>query len=351
MQRLRVNIPKREYDICIGYGLFEKVGELIGEVFGGEKIAVVTDSNVGPLYAEKFLNQLTEKGYVVKLIEIPFGEKSKSSEMLEKLYTEMLEFKITRTDLIVALGGGVVGDLTGYAAASLLRGIPFVQVPTTLLAQVDSSVGGKVAINLKQGKNLVGAFYQPKMVIIDPNCLKTLDDRILMDGMAEVIKYGAIYDSELFELLESIKTREELFANIEEIVYNCCDIKRQVVEDDEYDTGKRMILNFGHTFGHAIEKKYNYETYTHGEGVAAGMVMACEFGEKTGVTVSGTTERMKNILTSYDLPIAVDIEKQDIIDAVAVDKKGTGSIINLILLDEIGKVVIKKIDKKDFAKY
>ncbi len=351
MQRLRVNIPKREYDICIGYGLFEKVGELIGEVFGGEKIAVVTDSNVGPLYAEKFLNQLTEKGYEVKLIEIPFGEKSKSSEMLEKLYTEMLEFKITRTDLIVALGGGVVGDLTGYAAASLLRGIPFVQVPTTLLAQVDSSVGGKVAINLKQGKNLVGAFYQPKMVIIDPNCLKTLDDRILMDGMAEVIKYGAIYDSKLFELLESIKTREELFANIEEIVYNCCDIKRQVVEDDEYDTGKRMILNFGHTFGHAIEKKYNYETYTHGEGVAAGMVMACEFGEKTGVTVSGTTERMKNILMSYDLPIAVDIEKQDIIDAVAVDKKGTGSKINLILLDEIGKVVIKKIDKNDFAKY
>lgn len=348
MKTLNVNIPGREYDIIIDAGILCCAGELIRKVSGAAKAAIVTDSNVGPLYADTVLSSLGASGFETKLITVPAGETSKSQTMLTMLYDEMLSFGLTRTDLVVALGGGVVGDLTGYAAASLLRGIPYVQIPTTLLAQVDSSVGGKVAIDLPQGKNLVGAFNQPKLVIIDPECLKTLDSRVLSDGMAEVIKYGAIKDRKLFELLESIKTEKDLFANIADIIYTCCDIKRMVVEDDEFDTGGRMILNFGHTFGHAIEKQYHYETYTHGEGVAVGMVMACEYGERIGLTEEGTAERMRRILEGYGLPREVEIQKSELAEAVAVDKKGVGSSINLILLDEIGNVVIKKLQKSEF---
>ncbi len=348
MKNLKVNIPGKEYNIYIQNGLIDKSGEMIKEVYGGEKIAVVTDSNVNPLYGERVKESLLNQGFNVKIIEIPAGEQSKCREQLFYLYDEMLDFKMTRSDLIVALGGGVVGDLTGYAAASLLRGIPFVQIPTTLLAQVDSSVGGKVAIDLPQGKNLVGAFYQPKMVIIDPECLRTLTPRVLSDGMAEVIKYGAIRDEELFKLLENIKNTEELFAKIGDIVYTCCNIKRDVVEEDEFDTGGRMILNFGHTFGHAIEKQFNFETYTHGEAVGMGMVMACRWGEKEGISPDGTVERMEKILGNYNLPTTVDMDADCLKEAMAVDKKGEGKKINLILLDNIGKVCIRKINKAEF---
>lgn len=348
MEKLRVNIPKREYDIIIDKDILKNTGEYINEVFKGEKIAVVTDSNVGPLYADTVLGSLDAAGFKTCLITVPAGEKSKCSDCLLKLYDEMLAFGLTRSDLIIALGGGVVGDLTGYAAASLLRGIPYVQMPTTLLAQVDSSVGGKVAIDLPRGKNLVGAFNQPKMVIIDTECLKTLKPRVLSDGMAEVIKYGAIKDKKLFELLEGIKNTQELFAKIDKIIYNCCDIKRQVVEEDEFDKGGRMILNFGHTFGHAIEKQYHYETYTHGEAVGVGMRMACEYGERLGLTPNGTAERMLKILENYNLPTDIEISKNELSEAVAVDKKGEGSKINLILLNEIGDVLIKKFEKSEF---
>ena len=348
MKTLCVNLPGRAYNIHIGEGILQQAGIYLRKVFDGQKIAVVTDSNVAPLYAEQLENSLTQAGYDIHRITIPAGEESKSHEMLLQLYHEMLNFGLTRTDLIIALGGGVVGDLTGFAASTLLRGIPFVQIPTTLLAQVDSSVGGKVAVNLPEGKNLVGSFYQPKMVLIDPVCLRTLDNRVLADGMAEVIKYGAICDKDLFAMLENIKNVEELFAKITEIIYTCCDIKRRVVEEDEMDTGGRMILNFGHTFGHAIEKYFGYGTYTHGEAVAVGMCMACAYGEKIGLTPSGTEERMKEILKNYQLPVQVDMPKDAFVSAMAVDKKGEGSRINLILLEEIGRVCIRKIDKKDF---
>ncbi len=348
MEKLRVNIPKREYDIIIDKDILKNTADYIKEVFGGGKIAVVTDSNVGPLYGGTVINSLESGGFETELITIPAGEKSKSEKYLFELYDRMLSFGLTRSDLIIALGGGVVGDLTGYAAASLLRGVPYVQIPTTLLAQVDSSVGGKVAIDLPRGKNLVGAFNQPKMVIIDTECLKTLSPRVLSDGMAEVIKYGAIKDKELFELLENIKNTKELFAKIDKIVYNCCDIKRQVVEEDEFDKGGRMILNFGHTFGHAIEKQYNYETYTHGEAVGVGMRMACEYGERLGLTPKGTAERMTKILENYSLPTHVEISKRQLGDAAAVDKKGEGAYINLILLSGIGDVLIKKFRKDEF---
>ncbi len=342
---LCVQIPGRAYDIMIERGLFDTAGEQIRSVTTAAKAAVVSDSNVAPLYAQRLLNSMGKNGFTVKLITVPAGEKSKSLAMTEYLYDEMLDFELTRSDLIVALGGGVVGDLTGFAASTLLRGIPFVQIPTTLLSQVDSSVGGKVAVDLPRGKNLVGTFCQPKRVLIDPDCLQTLPERFLADGMAEVIKYGAIFDKNLFALLESITDKQNLFAKMEEIIYTCCNWKRQIVEEDEFDTGKRMVLNFGHTFGHAIEKEYHYETYTHGEAVAAGMVMACEFGEKNGITEVGCAERMRKILAQYHLPTDAEISHDALTAAMAVDKKGEGSLINLILLSEIGNAVIQKFEK------
>ncbi len=349
MKKLHVNIPGREYDIFIENGILDSTGGIIKDIISPCKAAIVTDSNVNPLYGERLAHSLIKEGFSVCIIEIPAGEQSKCQEQLFEIYDRMLEFGITRTDVVIALGGGVVGDITGYAASSLLRGIPYIQIPTTLLAQVDSSVGGKVAIDLPRGKNLVGAFYQPKTVIIDPKCLNTLTDRVLSDGMAEVIKYGAIRDAELFETLEKIKNREELIAKSEEIIYNCCRIKSQVVENDEFDTGERMILNFGHTFGHGIEKQYNYETYTHGEAVAAGMVMACKFGERAGVTERKTTERMTEILKNFNLPTEIPISSDELKNAVKVDKKGDGNMLNLILIEEIGKVCIKKTDKAELT--
>ena len=346
MYTLRINLPGREYDIKIEKGIFDRSGQLIAEICNKCKVAVVTDSNVAPLYAERLLNSLKNSGFDASVIAVPAGENSKTVDMLNHLYGEMLSLGITRTDLIVALGGGVVGDLTGFCASTLLRGIPFVQIPTTLLAQVDSSVGGKVAVNLPQGKNLVGAFYQPKLVIIDPLCLETLPDRVFSDGMAEVIKYGLILDENLFEKIESSPSRKGIMDIIEDVIYRCCDLKRMVVEEDEFDTGKRMILNFGHTFGHAIEKKYNFSNYTHGEAVAAGMVMASEYGENCGITPIGTSSRITTICEKFNLPTSVEIDRQSLLNAVKVDKKGEGNMVSLVIPEKIGKVIMKK-TKKD----
>lgn len=345
MQTLRVNLPGREYDIKIEKGILDYSGKLISEIHKPCRIAVVTDSNVGPLYGERLMNSLTKSGFTPHLITVPAGESSKSLDMLSFLYGEMLGCGLTRTDLIVALGGGVVGDLTGFCASTLLRGIPFIQIPTTLLAQVDSSVGGKVAVNLPHGKNLVGAFYQPKLVIMDPLCLDTLSDRVFCDGMAEVIKYGVILDEDLFKKIESAPSRKEIMNIIEDVVYRSCDLKRIVVEDDELDTGGRMILNYGHTFGHAIEKKYNFTDYTHGEAVAAGMVMAADYGEHYGITPEGTSKRISDLIAKFNLPQSVDIDKQSLLDAVKVDKKGEGNLVSLVIPEKIGKVVLHRTEK------
>jgi len=346
MKKLRVNIPNREYDILIEKGLIDRVGELVSTVRKNCKAAIITDNNVAPLYGERVRQTLENSGFDVSLIKIPAGEASKSSEVLNFLYSKLINAGITRTDLIIALGGGVVGDLVGFVSATLFRGVDFIQIPTTLLAQVDSSVGGKVAINLPEGKNLVGSFYQPKMVIIDTSTLETLTSRVFADGMAEVIKYGLIRDEKLFKTLENIEV-ERIESILDEIVYICCDIKRQVVENDEFDIGERMILNFGHTFGHAIEKHYNYGTYTHGEAVAIGMVMESRFGEKIGATKAGTTERMEKLLVKFTLPISVEIDVNSLAEGIRTDKKGEGLLINMILLDKIGNAIIKKLQKEE----
>ncbi len=345
MQALRVNIPNREYDIKIEKGLIDKSGDLVAKLIKPCRVAVITDSNVGPIYAQRLIESLKNSGFNPFLTTVPAGENSKSMEMLEFLYSELLKNGVTRSDLVIALGGGVVGDLTGFCASTLLRGIPFIQIPTTLLAQVDSSVGGKVAVNLPFGKNLVGSFYQPKLVIIDPDCLDTLSDRIFCDGMAEVIKYGVILDESLFEKLECSPSRNAVMEIIEDIILRCCQLKKLVVEEDEQDLGGRMILNFGHTFGHAIEKKYNFTDYTHGEAVAAGMVMAAEYGERENITTAGTAVRLRSLIKGFGLPTDADIDNDSLKNAISVDKKGKGNIVSLIIPEKIGKVIIKDTEK------
>ena len=348
MKTLRVNLTGREYDILIENNLLCKIGELIKERFSPSKIFVVTDDNVNNLYGNTVTDSLKKSGFNVKLVSLTPGEQTKSLEQLSYLYSEALAFSITRSDMVIALGGGVIGDLTGLMAATLLRGIPFVQIPTTLLAQVDSSVGGKVAIDVKEGKNLVGAFYQPKLVIIDTKALDTLSDRIFFDGLAEVIKYGLIADEKLFSLLENYQSRSEISNNIDDIVYTCCDIKRKVVEEDEHDTGLRMILNFGHTLGHVVEKDYNYETYTHGQAVAFGMYIISKIGEKMKIMPNGTADRIHSIIKKFDLPYDIQLTGK-ISDTLGLDKKNEGSNINIVLLDKIGKAIIHKMPLTEFA--
>lgn len=346
MKTLKVNIPNREYYIKIEKGLLSKAGALLLEVSAPCKAAIVSDINVAPIYSEKLILSLKSAGFDPFLVTVPSGEGSKSIHQLEFLYEELLSKKITRSDIIIALGGGVVGDLAGFCAATLLRGIPFVQIPTTLLAQVDSSVGGKVAVNLPTGKNLVGAFYQPKLVIIDPCCLDTLSDKIFSDGMAEVIKYGIILDKAFFEILEKFPSRAAIMKIVEDVIYRSCDLKRITVEADEHDLGGRMILNFGHTFGHAIEKKYNFTDYTHGEAVAAGMVMAAKYGEGLGITEIGTSNRIRSLVSAFNLPQDIEIDRQALADAIDVDKKGKGNKVSLILPEKIGRVQIKDVEKE-----
>lgn len=336
MSPLRVHIPGHEYDIVSTPGLLHQAGSLLRPVLKGHLAAIITDSNVEPLYASALARSLHLAGFQAALLEVPAGEKSKCSEVLAELWEQLMDIGLTRSDAIIALGGGVVGDLAGFAAATILRGVDFVQIPTTLLAQVDSSVGGKVAIDLQAGKNLAGAFYQPRMVLMDPDCLKTLPDRVFYDGMAEVIKYGCIWDHELFSLLEELGGRNGVMAHIQDITLHCCDIKRQVVEQDEHDTGLRMLLNFGHTLGHVYEKAYHYETYTHGEAVAAGMVAAARIGARLGITPDGLEAQLCRILTQYHLPTSIPASLQDYRDTLVKDKKSQGSSINLIVLSELG---------------
>ncbi len=336
---LKVNIPQNSYNIIIKRGI--KPLDEIHKTFKGNKIFVITDENVNKLYGENYLNKIVLKP----------GEDTKSIKNLELIYKEMALFNISRDDLIIALGGGVIGDIAGFAASTFLRGIPYIQIPTSLLAQVDSSVGGKVAVNLNLGKNLVGSFYHPKLVLIDPNFLNTLPIRDLNDGLSEVIKYGCIKNVDLLNALSSFKNYDDVFKNIEDIIFTCCNIKRELVEKDEKDFKERMILNFGHTIGHGIEKYFNYEKYTHGEAVAIGMYLITKISEEMGFTYLGTKEKIKELLLKYNLPFNCEINnKEKLIQSIFLDKKSNSKSINLIFLKDIGHPFVHNISKEDLSK-
>ncbi|MGL4740149.1 MAG: 3-dehydroquinate synthase [Sarcina sp.] len=345
MKKLRVNLQERSYDILIQSKLRENLSKYIREVYSGNKIAIITDTNLFSIYGNEIKTNLENNNFEIKFIVIEAGEKSKSFSSLLPIYNELLEFKLTRSDLILTLGGGVVGDLGGFVASTFLRGVSFIQMPTSLLAQVDSSVGGKVGVDLEAGKNLIGSFYHPKRVLIDTQMLTTLSEKFFNDGLGEVVKYGCIKDKKLFETLENFKNKDELKNNIDDIIFTCCDIKRQVVENDERDTGERMLLNFGHTLGHAIEKFYDFEVYSHGEAVAIGMYQITAMSEKSGDTKVGSSKRIKNLLDKYDLPFECDVIRngnENLIEAIKLDKKNLNDSLNVILINDIGDSYIYK---------
>lgn len=348
MKRLTVTLPGLSYDILIAPGLLLQAGEQIRAVCPqAGSLFVVTDTNVGPLYGEVVRQSLEAAGSRVVLHTVPAGEPSKNADQLSRLWEAMARAGLTRTDAVIALGGGMVGDLAGFAAATVLRGVDFIQIPTTLLAQVDSSVGGKVAIDLAAGKNLAGTFWQPKLVLMDPHTLTTLPNAVFADGMAEVLKYGCIADRDFFQFLAARPERNALMKDIDSILYTCCDRKRALVEQDERDTGERRLLNFGHTLGHAYEAAGYYETWTHGQAVAAGMVKAAELGERLGVTPSGVAGTIAAACAALGLPTRIDCGKADYTAAIGRDKKASGEDISLVLLTELGHAMTHKLPKEE----
>ena len=340
MKTIRVNVT-RPYTIFVGNKLLATVGDHCREVNAGTRALIVSDSNVSPLYAQQVTASLQSAGYDTELFVFSAGEENKRLSVISGIYAALASNGFTRRDLLVALGGGVTGDMTGFAAATWLRGIDYVQIPTTLLAQVDSSIGGKTGVDIPEGKNLVGAFWQPACVIADIDTLSTLPPVTFADGMAEVIKTACIKDLALFESLETGEAIQP--EHLEDTIVACIQIKKTVVEHDETEAGERKLLNFGHTMGHALEHFYNYHTLTHGRAVALGMVLITEASERLALTSSGTTLRMMNVLEQYHLPIADTATLDDYLPSVGMDKKRSGSSIDLALLHTIGDSFIYRI--------
>lgn len=334
----------RPYQVTLEPGVLDRVGEIARKhKKPGTKAMLISETNVFPLYGERVKSSLEQAGFAVSTFIFPAGEEHKQISTVCDMYKALAEAGFTRTDFIVTLGGGVTGDMGGFAAASFLRGMDFMQVPTTLVSQADASVGGKTGVDLPFGKNLVGAFHQPMAVVTDPDTLSTLPRHFFNDGLGEVIKHGCIADRALFEALEQGAVLDDLT----EVVGRSISIKRDFVEADTRDTGRRMILNFGHTCGHALEKLHNFQGLPHGEAVGMGMVMACRAGENLGVTEPGTAERVKALLAKYDMPTEDRFTKEEVVAATALDKKSDGDTLRFILLPKIGESLIRPITRQE----
>ncbi|MEO5333919.1 MAG: 3-dehydroquinate synthase [Magnetococcus sp. YQC-5] len=340
---LTVDLGTRSYPILIGSGLLPTLGHEMRQKLTGRRVAVITNDTVAPLYLEQTTRALEQSGFFVLPILVPDGEIHKNWTTLQLLFDALIANQFERTDILLALGGGVIGDMTGFAAATYLRGVPFVQVPTTLLAQVDASVGGKTGINHALGKNLIGAFYQPALVLIDVETLTTLPKRELLAGMAEVIKYGIIRDADFFALLEHrlddiLAVDTELLARL---VRTCCAIKAEIVAADEREHGTRALLNLGHTFGHAIESLTGYDSWLHGEAVAVGMILATRVAVSLGMCRLEEALRIQGLLEACGLPTAAPaFPCSRYLEAMTHDKKVSGGIIRFVLPEGIGNAKV-----------
>ena len=357
MENVRVELGENSYNILIGENILSDVAEFIANKNFTNKILVVTDSNVKKICGEKFFNELERRNIFFETAVIPAGETSKNLREAEKLYTLAIERGFDRKSVIIALGGGVVGDLAGFVAATFMRGIPFIQVPTSLLAQVDSSVGGKTAVNHALGKNLIGAFYQPSAVFIDINFLKELPEREIKSGLGEIIKYGVISDADFFSYLEENAERilnRDIDA-LEYVIKKSCAIKAEVVSADEKESGLRKILNFGHTIAHAVEEETHYKKYRHGEAVAIGMVGAALISEELGKVDFSDVQRLENLIKKFGMVTrceGCDVEKM--YSAILRDKKTLAGKVNWVLMRGFGEVEItsdvpESVVKKIFA--
>lgn len=336
----------KTYPILIGAGLLDSCGEIIKDKLGVHAAAVITDDIVDRLYADRVMQSLRDAGLRAVKFVFPHGEESKSIAVYAEILSFLAEHHITRTDMLISLGGGIPGDMGGFAAATFLRGIRFVQIPTTLLSAVDSSVGGKTAVNLPAGKNLVGSFYQPDLVICDYKTLDTLPESIFADGCAEVIKYGVIMDADFFDFLKTHDIKE----NIEKVITRCVELKRDVVDQDEKELGIRAILNFGHTIGHAIEINSHFEI-SHGSAVAIGMVMAAKGAYATGMTDADLTDTIRDVLVKNKLPVSCPFTAEALYAVSCSDKKRSGDTIKLIIPEKMGKCVGKKIPVEDMLTF
>jgi 3-dehydroquinate synthase len=341
MQTLSVSLGDRSYPIYVGDGILVRAGEFLAQAGLNGKVAIISNPTVAQLYLDPIHEALTHAGFEVTPVLVPDGEEHKDLKSLASIYDRLIADRFDRKSCIMALGGGVVGDLAGFAAASYLRGIPYVQVPTTLLAQVDSSVGGKTGVNHQDGKNLIGAFYQPRVVLIDVNVLRSLSRRELVAGLAEIIKYGIIEDPALFTLLEEkmdkvIGLDRELLV---EIIATSCAIKARVVEKDEREDDYRTVLNFGHTIGHALEAVTEYRNYLHGEAVGIGMVQAAAISVQRGFCDQRSHERIRKLIRKAGLPLELppQISRQNLIQSMEVDKKSAGGKIKFVMCAGIGR--------------
>jgi len=341
---LNVGLKERSYPIWIGKSILDQLPDMLAGVGFPSRVAVITNATVAGLYADRVQQILSRAGFLVHLIEIPDGEKYKNIEVFTQVITSLIEQGFDRQSGLLALGGGVVGDLTGYVAASYLRGVPFVQLPTTLLSQVDSSVGGKTAVNHPLGKNLIGAFYQPKGVLIDVATLQTLEAREFASGMAEVIKYGVIRDRRFFSWLDdSVDALQNLDgSSLIHVVEKSCQIKADIVENDEKESHLRAILNFGHTFGHAIENLSGYGEVKHGEAVSIGMLVASRISLKRGYCTGEDVAALSGLLRKFKLPITVpEFSLDAYLEAMGRDKKVTSGKLRLVLNVGIGDCCIE----------
>ena len=344
--RVSVKLPQNPYEIEIGWGILEAIGHRLTRLGLGQKVAVVTNPLVRRIYGATVLRSLKKGGFDTFLIEIPDGERFKTARWISHIYDALIQHKFERGSCLMALGGGVIGDLTGFAAATYLRGISYIQVPTTLVAQVDSSIGGKAGFNHPQAKNLIGAFYQPRFVFTDVKVLETLDRRNFISGLAEVIKYGMIADAELFYFLEKYlpKIIDLNRYYLLPAIRRSCEIKAQVVQEDEREGGRRKILNYGHTLGHALEAATAYKRYLHGEAISIGMVFAARLAHDLGLCTQKTVHQQETLLARAGLPVGLPKHKPaDILKAMTYDKKVKEGEIHFVLADRIGHVQVRSV--------
>lgn len=336
-----VGLGDRSYPIVLGHGVLAETGVWLKEVAPPGRCALVTNPTVGALYADTVIRSAAAAGFEPVRIDVPDGEEHKNLASLARIYDGLVDAALERNSPLLALGGGVVGDLAGFAAATYLRGIPYLQLPTTLLAQVDSSVGGKTGIDHPRGKNLIGAFYQPRAVLIDLATLRTLPRRQLLAGFAEVVKYGAILDAELFAFLEQELAQVLALdsAVLQHVVRRCCELKAQVVERDERESGERAVLNFGHTIGHALESVTGYTRFLHGEAVAIGMVAEARVSAALGLCRPEVVERLRALLEHAGLPVELpaDIDREKLAGAIELDKKVRGGKVKFVALEALGR--------------
>ena len=351
--KIRIDLPHHPYDIQIEKGCLSQAGKWLRELWQPQKIVIITDNRVASLYAEKVKLSLEDAGFQVAVFDFLEGEERKNLTTVQKVYEFLVKQDMTRSDGIVALGGGVVGDLAGFVASTYMRGIHFVQIPTSLTAQVDSSIGGKTGVNTPFAKNMVGTFAQPDGVLIDPTVLETLGKRELIEGMGEVIKYGLIEDPELWDLLSKMDgSVESILEYSESLIEHSCQVKRKMVVEDELDNGIRLYLNFGHTIGHAIEATAGYGKVMHGEAVAMGMVQVSKVAEEKGLMPTGITQSIREMCQKFGLP--VDYENWDLdklYQALTHDKKARGNTMKLVLVPELGSATIHPVSLEEMKDY